>query len=308
MKVKAIKIYLTLIVLSASLFFAIPRTQAALIVFNASSTIPANQDSKVDVIVDSEGQSLNAFEGTVSFPDSLLSIKQILNGNSIVSFWIEQPHLTSSTGSGIATISFSGITPGGFQEVPGLSTEKQGNLFSIIFSPKKEGMAEINADNVRILLGDGLGTPAKVSVKPLSLNIGSQTGMAAPIAKDFNPPEEFHPQVVSDPSIFNGQYFLVFAADDKESGIDHYEVLETWFNGTPSNAGWATAESPYLIKDQSLAKYILVKAVDKFGNYRIETMTPVHPEIRYEYYLLWSIIILIILIIGSLLWKKLRRK
>jgi len=308
MKIETIKIHLTLIALSASLFLAVPRTQAASIFFNASSTVSVSQDFKVDIIVDPEGQNLNAFEGEMVFPTSLIKIERINDGDSIVNFWIDPPHAASSSDSEAGAIAWSGITPGGFQENSGINSIKTGKLFSVVFSPKKEGIAKINADNIKILLGDGLGTPAKVSVKPISLNITSQTGATATIAKDINPPEEFHPEVTNDPSIFNNQYFLVFAADDKESGIDHYEVLETWFGKAPSNADWITAESPYLIKNQTLGDYILVKAVDKSGNYRIETVAPIHPEVRYEYYFLWSIIILGILIAGSLLWKKLKRK
>ena len=32
---------------------------------------------------------------------------------------------------------------------------------------------------------------------------------------------------MKDPNVFDGKWFLVFAALDKGSGIDHYEVMET---------------------------------------------------------------------------------
>lgn len=283
---------------------------AANLLFNTSSTnLSANQDFNVDIAVDPAGQNLNAFEGEISFPSSLLSVKQIRDGDSIINFWVEQPHLSSSTDPNLSTIVWSGITPGGFQSVPSLSAINKGNIFSIVFSPLKTGNGQITADDIRFLINDGLGTPAKVSVLPMTFEIGNGTGAAAlSIPKDMTPPEEFTPEITNDPSIFDNQHFLVFAADDKESGIDHYEVLETWFGWVSNNAKWTTAESPYLLKDQTLAGYIFVKAFDKSGNYRIETVAPLHPEIRYKYYFLWSIIILSLLIIGSLLWKKLKRK
>jgi hypothetical protein len=289
-------------------FFFSSDTRAAVLIFETSSTVfSIGRDVKVDIVVDSEGQGLNAFEGRVSFPNSLLSLKQIHDGNSIISFWIERPRL-SSADSDASTIAWSGITPGGFHEVPGFSAEKRGNLFSIIFSPRKEGTGRIEADNIRILLEDGQGTPAKVSSLPLFFKTKEGAGTVTPIAEDTNRPEEFRPQIANDPLIFDNQNFLAFAASDKESGIDHYEVLETWFNRIPENAGWINAESPYLLKNQALDTYIFVKAVDKSGNYLIESVPPLHPEVRYKYYLLLGTIILAILAVGSLLWKKLKRK
>ena len=64
-------------------------------------------------------------------------------------------------------------------------------------------------------------------------------------------------------NIFDGKYFLVFATQDKGSGIDHYEVSED--NG----ASFIPAVSPYLLKNQSLDTKIIVKAFDKKGNEKI---------------------------------------
>lgn len=67
-------------------------------------------------------------------------------------------------------------------------------------------------------------------------------------------------KMFSDPAIFDGKYFLVFATQDKGSGISHYEVCEG------GKRKCAIAESPYLLQNQKLNQKIFVKAVDKNGN------------------------------------------
>src|SRR3989344_4170585 len=83
------------------------------------------------------------------------------------------------------------------------------------------------------------------------------------ILVDTEPPENFNPIVESDPNLFNGNYFLVFATEDKVSGVREYRVREgtlDWFH---------KAESPYLLKEQSLKKDIYIKVIDKNGNERL---------------------------------------
>ena len=71
---------------------------------------------------------------------------------------------------------------------------------------------------------------------------------------------------------------------DKQSGMDHFEVLEIRHDqelGVVSDGvwdklmgkdkfspEWKTAEIPYLLEDQDLLSIIRVKAIDKAGNER----------------------------------------
>lgn len=56
-------------------------------------------------------------------------------------------------------------------------------------------------------------------------------------------------------------------SNDKQTGIDYYEVKE-------GEGNWVKTESPYLLKDQARQSVIQVKAVDKASNERIETIQP----------------------------------
>ena len=110
-----------------------------------------------------------------------------------------------------------------------------------------------------------------------------ENGNKAPAVKDKELPETFSPEVARDPDIFGGQWFAVFDTQDKISGIDHYEVLESKLKYHQLAFGfWNRSESPYLLSDQKLESYIFIKAVDKSGNKRIETISPRNPIIWYK--------------------------
>jgi hypothetical protein len=122
-------------------------------------------------------------------------------------------------------------------------------------------------------LNDGLGTPAKLKTEGGNFEILAQKREVPEneweelLKEDKNPPEPFKIKIGKDPSVFEGKYFIVFSTADKESGIDHYEVKE-------GEGEWKIEKSPYLLKDQSLKSKILVKAIDKASNERVEKISP----------------------------------
>ncbi|OGZ52640.1 MAG: hypothetical protein A3B25_00380 [Candidatus Ryanbacteria bacterium RIFCSPLOWO2_01_FULL_48_26] len=232
------------------------------------------------VFLNTEDEKLNAFDGTVSFAPNLLEVKEIRDGNSIINFWVEQPHLASP-----GQIYFSGITPGGYAGENGL-------VFTAVFQALAEGKGKLEAREARAYLNDGEGTETQVSATDMRILISpgsvGPTIIVAPVA-DTNPPEDFTPIVSRDPQLFNGKYFLVFNTQDKGSGIDHYEIRE---GGRP----FRTAESPYTLKNQALDEKIRVKAVDKNGNVRIATVPPLMPSPWYKNDIILVILIFVVLL------------
>jgi hypothetical protein len=68
------------------------------------------------------------------------------------------------------------------------------------------------------------------------------------------------------------RWMVLFATQDKGSGMDHYEVREVdpllpWWG-----SGWHVAESPYLLEDQTLRSAVYVRAYDNDGNVREESL------------------------------------
>ena len=131
--------------------------------------------------------------------------------------------------------------------------------------------------------------------------------------------------MASSPSIFEGKYFLVFATQDKGSGISHYEAVEfrsrnLEFKKLLNKAlqfitnskfqildSYKTAESPYVLRDQKLRSYIYVKAVDKNGNERIITLTPQNPVFWYRDYIMLGMLLSVVVVTAHLIRRFLWR-
>jgi hypothetical protein len=106
------------------------------------------------------------------------------------------------------------------------------------------------------------------------------------LEKDKIPPEDFKPEIVK----INNKYYLAFSTKDKNSGIDHYDVLEKPQAKSLLKsiiAKWVKTNSPYLLKNQSLSSNIEVRAVDKAGNERIVKLQDTYSLPWYKNYLIW---------------------
>ncbi|MBI3573301.1 MAG: hypothetical protein HY092_03830 [Candidatus Kerfeldbacteria bacterium] len=135
---------------AVAVFFVRPaRASAATMYFSPSSgSYAVGQTISVSVKVNTEGQAINAAEGTVVFPNNLLQFKDVSKSGSIFSFWTVEP--AGSTGSGRVT--FSGGVPN-----PGFRGSS-GTVIRITFAVKTTGQADLNLTGARVLANDGQGT------------------------------------------------------------------------------------------------------------------------------------------------------
>ncbi len=269
-----------IVTFSLMLFVAPLSVEAAEIFFGARNpSVGIESIFEVGVFLKTDGENINAVQGKITFPDSLLKLKEVRDGNSLVNLWIKKPEagLPSEALAKEGEIIFSGLVPGGF-------IGEDGYLFSLFFETKQKGQARIIAADEQILLADGQGSKASVKQAPLVISIkDTQKVDELPPLNDLDSPEFFTPQTAQDPSVFDGKWFLVFAAQDKASGISHYEIQE-------GVRAWEEAASPYLLEDQNLRSSIAVKAVDKAGNERIERLEAQNPAKWYENWIIWGII------------------
>jgi hypothetical protein len=268
----------------------------------ASVTVQKGELIKINLYLTSPEDSLNAAEGKLIFPGDLLSVSNINFGNSVLNFWPEQPHLEKD-----GVIIFSGVTPGGF------GSAGQNLLFTVFFKALKEGKANLEIKDAVALKNDGAGTPSNMSTGKGAVIITAKSTATTPgtsgnvsaelnLKNDTEPPESFTPLVGNNPGIFDGKYFLVFTTNDKQSGIDHYEVQESRSNSAKNNA-WIKAESPYPLSDQALHSFVFVRAFDKAQNIRIAVLSPLYPQKLYQSPLFW---IIIVLVCSALLFLKRR--
>lgn len=224
-------------------------------------------------------ESINAVEGQLIYAKEILEIKEIRDGNSVINFWIQKPTNTSGV------INFSGITPaGGFKG----SNQK---IFSVVFTAKEIGETSLFLDNVKILLDDGQGTNSvdKIIGTTIAIEEGGDNNKKD-FVSDTESPEHFNPIITSNENIFNGKNFLVFATQDKESGISHYEIKEGWFSF------YKKAESPYLLKNQKLNKKIYIKAFDLNENERLVIMDALNPDPWYKQFAIFGLLLVAIII------------
>lgn len=302
-KLKTPNYFLTILLVSVLLFVAGQIFAARVFIDSKSQEVKIGAQFEASIFLDTEEAYINAIEGKIIFPADLLELKEIRDGNSIVNFWIERARVESA-----GQVIFSGITPGGY-------IGERGLIFSIIFKSKKEGRGIIEIHSAKTLLNDGKGTEAMVTTSDLQFLISGQMSpseISIPEIVDSDSPEPFELIIAQDSEIFDGKYFLVFTAQDKGAGIDHYEILEASqrgsLQGLIKKEEWQGGESPYVLRDQKLKSYIYVKAIDRAGNERIATLHPQNSLKWYENYFVYIIIIVGFVVIYMLWWILRKRK
>ncbi len=252
--------------------------------------IPVGSTFEVGVFLDSEGESIAGAESTIYLPPNL-ELVDIRDGNSVVNLWLERPSWTEQG------IRFSGITPSGFKG-------DHGELMILVVKAVTADEGTIDATQTKLLLNDGKGTPAEVSPAPLGFTTvaeGEVVDYQAP--EDVDPPEDFTPLLVNEPQF--GGWVVVFATQDKGSGVAYYELKEGW-------GSWHRATSPWLLNDQGLDKNIKVKAVDEAGNVRTASLEASQPQNWYEQPVFWGILlaVLVLAVVAvktRRLWRRAKR-
>ena len=249
----------------------------------------------VTILIDTQGENINALEGEILFPQGILGLERIWEKGSLVNLWIQEPN--SEEGKE-GRLSFSGLTPGGY--------EGEGVVFSVVLRAKTEGAGTITMSKERTLLNDGSGTPASLAVSPLEFFISPQTSTPprtlAAKTEDTEAPEPFELRIATDENLFNGQPFLVFAAQDKSSGISHYEIS---FTRSGEKTSWERAASPFLLEQYDEIEEIRVKAVDRAGKERIASLSL---QNSFAEFLSFRNIVILMGIGGTLIYLFWRRK
>lgn len=275
------KIFFTIFI-ATILTFSFSVNASVLSLRTTSNKLIVNQVFRIDLLVNTEDKNINAIESYLKFDSDMLELQKIYSGNSSVSIWIKQPR--SQGGE----IFFSGITPGGL-------VVSNGKIVSALFVAKKTGITTIEINKAKVLLNDDNATEdvlkinnilLEITEKPLIISnkpvidkneTPKEENQIIPeeqenegidlLPKDITRPDEFNIKIIKDLKINNGQFSIIFYAQDKDSGISHYEVKE-------GDDDFKKIESPYLLNNQDLTKEIQIKAVDNEGNYRIQSIGP----------------------------------
>jgi hypothetical protein len=257
---------------------------------NESEIYPGDSLSLAVRLNTGEGECVNVIDAVIEYDAELVAV-DVSRGDSIVPIWVEDPKIDKIN----RVVTFAGGIPNGYCGRIAGDPRLTNIIAELIFQAptlsvtigEKDDIAEVKfRPETRVLLNDGLGTDAPLQTfgtklllnkKPRNEPLNEWNNR---VSEDKIPPQQFSITLTSDKSIYNGRYFITFNTTDKQSGIDHYEVMEepiddfNLFGWGAANAPWEIARSPYLLKDQSLNSTIRVKAVDKAGNEYIAVYVP----------------------------------
>lgn len=309
----------------------VPHAHAAVLYFDPDG-IEVHRGDTVTVALrldTDEGECVNTVSGVIHYDPSISAI-DISRGDSILNLWVEEPHIDEQA----HTISFAGGLPGGYcGRIPGDPSLTNTILRVVFRSPGLQIGGGGDSSSARIwldesseaLLHDGRATPAPLTLQESTITLlpsvgGSpQDSWRDAVNADTEQPSDFSITLTKDESAFSGNYFIVFNSSDKQSGIDHYEVMEEpfrdfkLFKWGAANAPWRVAQSPYVLKDQTLNSTILVKAIDKAGNERIARLVPdsairgLSPQILIAVGIGVGVVVIVGAIAAYLFWKRKQR-
>ena len=256
---------LTSLAVTALLLFP-ALSSAATLYFDPSEGIYGPGDTfAVNVRLNTEGECINAGEITVFYPKDNLRATDFSRGSSIFSLWVTEPTIHPDAGS----VTFSGGVPGGYcgriQGDPSV-TNVLGKIIFMVTNSNQKKAALSFAPSSKIYANDGLGTVITPTTHTAEFSLvekrqNAEDPWLAEVAADTILPDAFVVQVESIPSIFGVKYYLIFTTIDKQSGLDHFEILD--------RGAWKQIVSPYELRNQSLHSNVQVRAVDKAGNVRL---------------------------------------
>jgi len=253
----------------------------------------------VGIKIDTEGEYINTVQVDLNFSADILEIQDLSEGNSILTLWVKEPSVTEDSPP-LGLISFIGGVPGGYEGLDGLI----GTIVFRVKNPVRNYAQVLFEKSSKALLNDGKGTEAKLTAQGKIFNILAgkleepENEWQRNLAQDKTSPQSFKIELSQNSLIFDGKYFITFSTADKQTGIDHYEIKE-------SRKEWKVVSSPYVLENQKLTSDIKIKAVDKAGNYWLETLKASNKiEKKLEIIVLVFILMFIIIGIGWIIRKR----
>jgi hypothetical protein len=275
-------------VTAAELFWRLP-----------ASTVNLQHTFVADVMLDTEEQSINAIEGTIHLTGNSLKLEKIINANSVVALWVTPPTIPAQGHD----IPFAGMIPTGY-------SGRQAIVFSLVLTGASGGSETLSVDAVKAYANDGQGTSVPVTVRTAIIDVNplitESPSSILNFHDDTEQPEDFTPIVSRDRTLYNNAWFVVFSAQDKQSGVSRYEIQEVSGSASsPRSEAWIPATSPYQLHDQNLHSTIFIRAIDNAGNARVVSLPP-SSLVPYSWLWIYSILIVIIAALIFIWWRKKR--
>ncbi len=272
------------------------------------TTMAVGDTTVLTVKLDTEGAAINTVEGAVVLEaaENVLAVQEYSLAGSALSLWPRTPSLARDA----KTVSFVGGVPGGL-------TGEGVVLFNIIVRGAREGSVTVAPRDVIAFLHDGAGTKLVAKGRSVTIAVGPETIAPAVddweqiVSSDTTPPQDFVIVVGRDQALFDGQLFAYFSTTDNQSGMSYYEISE---EGAPA----VRTGSTYVLRNQREDARLLVTAVDKAGNKKSAAYPAVVPAESgagvpagaEDAGVAWGsvVLVLVLLVVGTALYKKMRKK
>ena len=123
----------------------------------------------VSVLMNTDGSSVNAADGQITFNPRELQVVSATRASSIFNLWTEEPAYSNTNG----TISFGGGSPSGYKG-------SAGNIITITFRALGAGTPKVSFKNGSILAADGMGTNILTSMSGGTYTVSAPTDNPEP--------------------------------------------------------------------------------------------------------------------------------
>lgn len=167
-----------LFLLALSFFFFMSRTEyvysATLKMSPSTGVYTVGSAFTASVVLNTEGKSVNAADGQLSFNPRELQVVGVSRGSSIFNLWTEEPTFSNSAG----TVSFGGGSPSGYKG-------SNGTIVSVTFKPLGAGTPKVSFKSGSVLAADGMGTNVLTGMSGGTFTIAAKGETPAP---EYIPP------------------------------------------------------------------------------------------------------------------------
>jgi hypothetical protein len=146
---------------------------ATLSISPSSSNVSESKSFTSTIYLNSGGQSINAVQGVINFPNDKLQVVSVSKSSSLVDFWVKDPSYSNSSG----TINFEGAIIAGY-------SGSSGKILSVTFKPKSLGSANVTFSTAQALANDGSGTDVLSGTSPAKYTIIEDEKPETPVVKE----------------------------------------------------------------------------------------------------------------------------
>ena len=157
---------------------------AALNISSSKDTFSIGDSFDVNILIDSQGESINAVQTTLRFPVNVLQVSSVKKTESVFSFWLTEPTFSNTDG----TINFIAGSTSGFSG-PSLNT------LTVTFQAKGIGSGDLSFNDSVVTISDGSGANVLSDTKGVRITVIAK-GSTPPTPTVIPPPTQIvHPAV-----------------------------------------------------------------------------------------------------------------